>query len=190
VIGWLRGRVVHQHLNGAIVLDVNGVGYEVHLGSSQSYRSGEDLELFIYTVVRADAIVLYGFETYADREFFELLLVTPGVGPSTALAALRTMSTNELAGAIECGDVKRVATIPGIGAKTASRIVLELKGKLVVSGIDDSERALLRVSGEIDDALRGLGYSSQEIRGALEGVDLPEDEAQALRVALHRLGRR
>jgi Holliday junction DNA helicase RuvA len=190
MIGWLRGRVVHQHLSGTIVLDVNGVGYEVSVGSSQSYRSGEDLELFVYTVVRSDAIVLYGFETYADREFFELLLITPGVGPSTALAALRTMNTNELAGAIECGDVKRVATIPGIGAKTASRIVLELKGKLVFDAMDDPQRTLLRVSNEIDDALRGLGYSSQEIRGALEGVDLPDDEAQALRMALHLLGRR
>jgi Holliday junction DNA helicase RuvA len=188
MIGWLNGRVVHQHLNGAIVLDVNGVGYELSVSSSASYRVGEEVELFVYTVVRADAIQLYGFDSYADREFFELLLITPGVGPSTALAALRTMSIAELAAAIEGGDVKRVATIPGIGAKTASRIVLELKGKLVV---DDTQRGAtaVSVSSEIDEALRGLGYASQEIRQALEGVVLPENEAEALRAALSRLRR-
>ena len=187
MIGWLSGRVVHQHLNGAIVLDVNGVGYELAVSSSASYRIGEEVALFVYTVVRADAIQLYGFDSYADREFFELLLITPGVGPSTALAALRTMSIAELAGAIECGDVKRVATIPGIGAKTASRIVLELKGKLVVG--DAGETSAVAVPGEIDEALRGLGYASQEIRQALDGLTLPEDEAEALRLALSRLRR-
>jgi len=188
VIGWLSGRVVHQHLNGAIVLDVNGVGYELSVSSSTSYRVGEEVALYVYTVVRADAIQLYGFDSYADREFFELLLITPGVGPSTALAALRTMSIAELAGAIECGDVKRVATIPGIGAKTASRIVLELKGKLVVD--DEQLRAsAVSVSVEIDEALRGLGYSSQEIRQALDGVTLPDAESEALRMALSRLRR-
>ncbi|MFZ1061875.1 MAG: Holliday junction branch migration protein RuvA [Acidimicrobiales bacterium] len=188
MIGWLSGRVVHQHLNGAIVLDVNGVGYELAVSSSASYRVGEEVALFVYTVVRADAIQLYGFDSYADREFFELLLITPGVGPSTALAALRTMSIAELAGAIENGDVKRVATIPGIGAKTASRIVLELKGKLVVGDLNP-EGAALSIPGEIDEALRGLGYAAQEIRQALDGVTLPDDEAEALRLALSRLRR-
>jgi Holliday junction DNA helicase RuvA len=188
VIGWLSGRVVHQQLHGSIVLDVAGVGYELSVSSSTSYRAGEEVELFVYTVVRADAIQLYGFDSYADREFFELLLITPGVGPSTALAALRTMSISELARAIETGDVKRVATIPGIGAKTASRIVLELKGKLVVAEADLATPNV-SVSVEIDEALRGLGYASQEIRQALEGVSLPEDESEALRVALSRLRR-
>ena len=92
MIGWLSGRVVHQHLTGAIVLDVNGGGYELSVSSSTSYRVGEEVSLFVYTVVRADAIQLYGFSSYADREFFELLLITPGVGPSTALAATRQKS--------------------------------------------------------------------------------------------------
>ena len=188
MIGWLGGRVLHYHDNGALVLDVSGVGYEVHVATSDQFDIGLDLELFVYTVVRADAILLYGFKSYADRELFEMLLVTPGVGPSTALAALRTMPTNELAAAIESGDVKRVGQIPGVGPKTASRIVLELKGKLVVSdaGVEANQ---VSVSGEIDEALRGLGYSSQEIRQALDGVSLPDDEAEALRAALSRLRR-
>jgi Holliday junction DNA helicase RuvA len=111
VIGWLTGRVVHQLRNGAVLIDVHGVGYEVHVASSTTPPFDELLELFIYTVVREDAIQLFGFHTADDREFFELLLATPGVGPSTALGALRTMSVAELAYAIESDDAKKVATI-------------------------------------------------------------------------------
>ncbi len=186
MIGWLSGRVLHQHLDGSIVLDVHGVGYELSVSSSVSYRTGEQVELYVYTVVRADTIQLYGFASFVEREFFELLLIVPGVGPSTSLAALRTMSIAEMARAIEAGDVKKVSSIPGIGSKTASRIVLELKGKLVVADPDASSTT---ASNEIDDALRGLGYSSQEIRQALEGVSLPVSEPDALRVALSRLRR-
>jgi Holliday junction DNA helicase RuvA len=133
--------------------------------------------------------VLYGFKSYADREFFELLLVTPGVGPSTALAALRAMPIEELASAIEHGDAKRVGQVPGIGPKTASRIVLELKGKLgVVGEYQPSSSTPLR-SSDIEDALRALGYNVPEIRQALSDVMLPEDESEALREALHLLRR-
>ncbi len=189
MIGWLQGRVVSVHSSGSLVLNVNGVGYEVHLASGGTVGRGDDIELFIHTVVRADAIVLYGFESLDDREFFSTLLVTPGVGPSTALAALRTMPTEELRVAIENGDVKKVAQIPGIGNKTASRIVLELKGKLVVVAPTETANSTPRAS-DIEEALRSLGYVPSEIRDALEGVTLPDDESAALRTALQRLGRR
>ncbi len=189
MIGWLAGRALFRQANDAVVVDVAGVGYEVHVASSDDVALGEPIELFVYTVVRADAIILFGFETFEDRAFFELLLVTPGVGPSTALGALRTMSVNELAMAIENDDAKRIAQIPGIGPKTASRIVLELKGKVMVSGtVVEGFRGPLR-SSAIEDALRGLGYSAQEIRGALADVELPDDESTALREALHLLRR-
>jgi Holliday junction DNA helicase RuvA len=189
MIGWLGGHVLHRHANGAVVLDVGGVGYEVNVATCEPFSSGEPLELFVYTVVRADAIVLYGFRTYAEREFFELLLVTPGVGPSTALAALRTMTTKELASAIEAGDVKRVGQIPGIGPKTASRIVLELKGKFDVVGEYQPASTTPMRSSAIEDGLRALGYSVPEIRQALGDVTLPDDESEALREALHLLRR-
>ena len=116
--------------------------------------------------------------------------MTPGVGPSTALAALRTMSTDEIAGAIEAGDTKRISQIPGIGPKTASRIVLELKGKVFsVSNYEPSANLSAKTTA-IEDALRGLGYNPQEIRQALDGVDLPDDEATALREALQLLRRK
>jgi Holliday junction DNA helicase RuvA len=187
MIGWLHGQVLHHHKDGAIVLDVHDVGYEVSVAAQAEYPVGEVVDLYIYTAVRDDAIVLYGFPSYLDREFFELLLVTPGVGPSTALAALRTMSTGDLATAIEGDDAKRIATIPGIGPKTASRIVLELKGKVVVP--DSYAAAPTPQNDAIEDALRGLGYSTQEVRQALSGTTLSDDEGAALRQALQLLRR-
>jgi holliday junction DNA helicase RuvA len=189
VIGWLNGRVLHQLRNGALLVDVQGVGYEVHVASSELPPFDELVELFIFTVVREDAIQLFGFQTLEEREFFELLLVTPGVGPSTALGALRTMSVKELAFAIESDDVKKVATIPGIGPKTASRIVLELKGKVIVDGAFDVGEPAEHVDADIEDALRALGYTSHEIRDALRDTQLPADESAALRTALQLLRR-
>ncbi len=189
MIGWLAGHVLHHQANGAVVLDVQGVGYEVQVATVEEFRSGDPLELFIYTVVRADAILLYGFVEYADREFFEMLLVTPGVGPATALAALRMASRSELAAAIETGDAKRIAQIPGIGPKTASRIVLELKGKVSSTGAVEAAIRPALHSSAIEDALRALGYSVAEIREALDGVELPDNESDALREALAHLRR-
>jgi len=187
VIGWLAGRVLH-HRGGALILDVGGVGYEVNVATFDGFGVGQSVELHVYTVVRADAILLYGFSTLDDRDFFEMLLVTPGVGPSTALAALRTMSSEELAAAIESDDVKKIASIPGIGAKTASRIALELKGKVTVSSSYEVQ-PIRAVNGAIEDALRALGYSTGEIRESLADVTLSEDESLALREALHLLRR-
>lgn len=181
MIGWLEGEVHHRLASGAVVVDVRGVGYEVHVARDE-FSPGDRASLFVHTVVRDDAILLYGFVTAEERAFFELLLATPGVGPSTALGALRTMTTEELAGAIESGDVKRVAQIPGIGPKTASRIVLELRGKVVTVG----EARAVDHEG-VEDALRSLGYSGGEIRDALRDLAPDTDEATALREALHRL---
>ncbi|HUY17461.1 MAG TPA: Holliday junction branch migration protein RuvA [Acidimicrobiales bacterium] len=187
MIGWLSGRVTHQLKNGALLVDVQGVGYEVHVASADPPPFDELVELFVFTVVREDAIQLFGFHSIEDREFFELLLVTPGVGPSTALGALRTMSVAELAHAIESDDAKKVATISGIGPKTASRIVLELKGKVMLDTTFEPTAPSEHVDAAIVDALRALGYTSHEVRDALRDVVLPESESEALRLALQRL---
>jgi Holliday junction DNA helicase RuvA len=165
------------------------VGYEVHVAASDVTPVDEFVELFIFTVVREDAIQLFGFRTIEDREFFELLLVTPGVGPSTALGALRTMSVAELSFAVESDDAKKIATISGVGPKTASRIVLELKGKVNVEGTYVPAKTAAPVNAAIDDALRALGYSSHEVRDALSDVVLPTNEPEALRTALQLLRR-
>jgi len=190
VIGYLRGVVVSAPrllTNDATILDVNGVGYEVQTALTWSVAEGDQVELFVHTAVRADALILYGFATMADRRFFETLLSTPGVGPATALAALRTVGAAALANAIEEGDVRKVSSVPGIGPKTAARIVLELKGKLVADEPKVVETG--RASHDIEDALKSWGYSTSEIREALRDVDLPDDDSAALKVALGLLRR-
>ncbi len=184
MIGWLSGRVVYHRADGTVVLDVNGVGYQVRVAARDVPLAGDVTELFVETVVRDDAIVLYGFAQPEERELFTLLMATPGVGPSTAMAALRTMSADELTRSIDGGDVQRLSTIPGIGTKTASRIVLELRGKLA-----EAPELAPPLAGVVDEALRTLGYSAGEIHAALHGVTLPDDEGEALRVALARVRR-
>ncbi len=186
MIGWLAGRVLHHHRDGAVVLDVGGVGYEVHVAALDRLSPGESVQIFVYTAVREDAIVLYGFSSFEDRQFFELLLATPGVGPSTALAALRTMGTDELAAAIEADDVKKLSSISGIGPKTAARIALELKGKV---GTGAPLLEPVTVHAGVEDALHALGYTSAEIRQALTGAVLNTEESSALREALQLLRR-
>ena len=191
MISWLRGDVRSVAPNGELIIDVGGVGYLVHVPSrtTESLNVGTDVELFVHTNVRDDAIVLYGFFTTDEKDTFSFLLATPGVGPSTAMGALSAMTPGELAAAIAAEDVTTLAKIPGIGKKTASRLVLELNGKL--PSLDTlSERTVEEtLSGDVAVALRQLGYSAGEIRDALAGVELPDDDAGALRVALRQLGR-
>lgn len=191
MIGYLRGTVLLAPYGSAsepLLLDVNGVGYNVFVAGT-SYVHGDACELFVHTIVRADALLLFGFASIEERRIFETLLATPGVGPSTALAALRTLGLADLTLAIESGDVKKVGTVPGIGPKTASRIVLELKGKLVLPEAAAASTTAAPVAADIEDALRGWGYSSSEIREALRDVILPDDDSAALKMALGLLRR-
>jgi Holliday junction DNA helicase RuvA len=189
VIGWLRGEVLERTNEGVTTVDVGGVGYEVHVPtrSAEAFAPGEIVELFVRTHVRDDAIILYGFTGPQDRSTFDLLLATPGVGPSTALGALSTLDANELAEAIAAEDVTRLATIPGIGRKTASRLILELSGKL--PNLGDTTGPTPSVTADLTAALRQLGYGATEIRESLRDVELPDDDEGALRVALRHLGR-
>lgn len=186
MIGYLRGVVAGVLPSGIVLLDVAGVGYEVTLAGPSTIVEGDALTVFVYTAVRADAITLYGFASLGERSLFTDLLATPGVGPSTAVAALRTLGGERLASAIAAGDASVVATVPGIGAKTAQRIVLELKDKVGTA----SSTPVAAVRDDVMEALRALGYPNNEIRTALHDVDLPADESDALRVALQYMSRR
>ncbi len=191
MIGWLRGEIVRTELDGTVVVSVNDVGYEVAVPAkwASALSLGAVTELHVHTHVRDDAIVLYGFETLSDRRTFELLLATPGVGPSTALGALSTLSASEIAAAIAGEDVARLSTIPGIGKKTAARLVLELSGKLP-SLTEEPRTPSSQVASDVSVALRQLGYSVSEIREGLRDIELPNDDEAALRLALRQLGRR
>ena len=132
MIAHLRGRILEKHPN-RLVVDVNGVGYEVFVPLSTFYGLGEpgsEIALRIRTHVREDAFLLYGFATVLEQDLFERLVGVSGIGPKVALAVLSGMEPVELVRAIERADVARLTAIPGVGKKTSERIVLELKDRL------------------------------------------------------------
>ena len=148
MIGLLRGQLVDKRPNQVLV-DVNGVGYQVSIPLSSFYALGElreNVVLLIHTHLREDSITLYGFLTSREKHFFELLISASGVGPSLALKILSGMSVDELLPAIRAGDLVRLTRIPGVGRKTAERIVVELRDKLAAmappgAGTSPSRRA-------------------------------------------------
>lgn len=185
MIASLRGRVVARRLDG-LVLDVGGVGYllQTTLRALRKAQGGDEITLDTYLHVREDALQLYGFAEPAEREVFELLLSVSGVGPKVALAILSGSTPADLCRAIALGDEERFVAIPGIGKKTAQRIVLELKEKLgPVEDVGESPGQELVAR----DALVELGYSVPEAERALAGTDpaLPPEERvrRALRAA-------
>lgn len=132
MIGHLRGRLLEKHPNRVIV-DVNGVGYDVHVPLSTFYEMaepGEEIALRIHTHVREDALLLYGFATLLELQIFERLISVSGIGPKLALAVLSGIEPSELVSAIRTANVARLTGIPGIGKKIAERIGLELKDKM------------------------------------------------------------
>jgi Holliday junction DNA helicase RuvA len=181
MIARLRGRPVARTADG-LVLDVNGVGYLVQATPSAAANGGDEITVETYLHVREDALQLYGFADAAERELFVQLLGVNGVGPKVALAIVSGSRPGELRKAIVREDVARFQAIPGIGKKTAERIVLELKEKIVV---DVAEAA---PGGDLTarDALVELGYSLVDAERALAEVDdsLPVEEQ--VRHALRR----
>jgi holliday junction DNA helicase RuvA len=166
-----------------VVLDVNGVGYLVH-ASPSVYRLGDgEITVEIHTVVREDALQLYGFATTDERDLFELLLGVNGVGPKVALAIVSGSTPAELRRAIARDDVKRFQAIPGIGLKTAQRVVLELKEKLALTAAGDDG-----AGGDLTarDALVELGWTLVDAERALSGVDPGQSVEEQVRDALRK----
>ena len=164
MIAYLRGRLFEKHPN-RIVVDVNGVGYDVFVPLSTFYglaEPGADVALRIHTHVREDALLLYGFATALEQELFERLIGISGIGPKVALAILSGIEPHELIRAIERGDVARLTAIPGVGKKTSERLVLELKDRLPRPKVADAapagEAGAPLMRDDVLSALVNLGY--------------------------------
>ena len=181
MIARLRGRRAGLTASG-LVLDVNGVGYLVQATPSVLRRGGDELTVETYLHVREDALQLYGFASAEERELFVHLLSVSGVGPKVALAIVSGSTPAELRRAIALDDTARFEAIPGIGKKTAQRVVLELKEKLGTA-VDTSVP-----SGDLvaRDALVELGYTLVDAERALAGVDPELSPEQRVREALRR----
>ena len=147
-----------------VVLDVHGVGYEVYVGNPELCKIGEELFLFTYQHVREDAILLFGFKKEEDYEVFMRLINVKGIGPKTALNLLAACPGDQMIEAIENDDVKRLKALPGIGAKTASQIVLDLKGKFVSVEMK-AQKSDNPIWNECEEALISLGYKPIQLNG-------------------------
>jgi Holliday junction DNA helicase RuvA len=171
MIGQLRGRLTDKRPNQVLV-DVGGVGYLVQVPLSTYAALGElhtEVTLLIHTHVREDALSLYGFLSSREKHFFEMLLSASGVGPSLALKILSGMSVEELVPAIRGGDLARLTKIPGVGRKTAERIVVELKDKLDAVTVEVERPAASSPAGieaDVVSALVNLGYEARAAEGA------------------------
>src|SRR5262245_20954334 len=184
MIGWLRGRLVSEEPSGALLLDVGGVGYEVTvpLGALGRARStGDEIELFVHTHVREDALDLFGFPSDEERRVFRLLLSIPNVGPKTAVGVLSALSVADLARAVSAGDLARLGKVPGIGKKTAERLVLELKDKLATAGsegvVPGARLPPSDARGRLLSALTNMGYRAAEAEKAVLSLGPKVDQA-------------
>ena len=189
MIGRLSGTLASVGVD-TVLIDVNGVGYDVAVSSRTLIElSGVGAEIVLHThlYVREDQMALFGFTTSDDRDLFRLLLGVSGIGPKVGLAILATMSADDLRRVVVTDDVAALTAVPGIGKRSAQKLLLELRPKLEVA---DSALRASGPLGEVRTALEGLGYQSDEISGALRDLppDLPVEEM--LRRSLQALGKR
>ena len=174
-----------------VLVDVNGVGYEIDVPMSTFYNLpavGEKVSLLTHQAIREDAHLLYGFGSEIERTAFRELLKVSGIGAKTALSVLSGLSVNDLSAAIAAQEIGRIVKVPGIGKKTAERLLLELKGRPVFAGAIASA-ALAGGADDVRQALLALGYNERETTEALRALppDLPVGEA--IRQALRSLSR-
>ena len=196
MIGSLRGEVLERQHDGVVLLEVGGVGYRVLV----SPRTLAELEpttsafLHVHHHIREDAQTLYGFANRDERAMFQMLITTHGVGPAMAMAILATHPPAALVDVVAAADVGALTMVPGVGRKTAERLLVELKNRLSLPTLDGSPVAGAgggSAIGDVREALAGLGYGADEIRDTLR--ELPATTADAptmLREALTLLGAR
>ena len=187
MIASVRGRVL-ETLVDSVVIEVGGVGLQVYVPAPvrDTLRRGESTFLHTYLVVREDALTLFGFETLEGREFFQLLLTVNGVGPRLALAILSTMTPDAIRRAVFHEQAEIFSRVPGVGKKTAQKILLQLQDKITPDIGLEPVGALGEGDGEVLDALTSLGYSVVEAQAAIQAIprDAPEDVESRLMLAL------
>jgi holliday junction DNA helicase RuvA len=196
MIGFLRGLLIQKNPQ-ELLLDVGGVGYRVLVPISTFCKLGDlgtEARLHIHTHVREDQFVLYGFATSPEQELFEKLIAVSGVGPKVALGVLSGIEADELVHAIRANDVVRLTRVPGVGKKTAERLILELKDKLASFHADtEAPRPVSPQRTDLLSALSNLGYSPSEAeRAATEALRLQPEATlgDLLREALRIISRR
>jgi Holliday junction DNA helicase RuvA len=192
MIGKLTGTLLEKN-PPQLLIDCHGVGYEVDVPMSTFYNLpavGERVALLTHFVVREDAQILYGFGSAAEREAFRQLVKISGVGPRTALSVLSGMSVGDLAQAVSAQDSGRIVKVPGIGKKTAERLLLELKGKLGADlPLPGSASAVGEAASDIQQALMALGYNEKDAAAALKALPKDVGVSEGIKLALKALAK-
>jgi Holliday junction DNA helicase RuvA len=191
MIGKLTGTLSDKN-PPQVLVDCQGVGYEVDVPMSTFYHLpaiGERVSLLTHFIVREDAQVLYGFGSAGEREAFRLLIKISGVGPRTALSLLSGLSVADIAQAVTVQDASRLVKIPGIGKKTAERLLLELKGKFGADLGPGAASAAGDGQGDIQQALLALGYSDKEAAAALKALPKDVGVSDGIKLALKSLAK-
>lgn len=193
MIAFLTGRVTAKGA-GFALLEVGGVGYRLAMSTGSLAAlpaEGDEVTVWTHLYVREDELSLFGFESPDEKDAFELLITVSGVGPKVALAALSALTPESLAAAVTAEDDALISSVPGIGKKTAQRIILDLKDKLGPSGAVSGTRRGIGAGAalaEATDALLAMGFSSAEVAASLRGSEPADDTGELVRHALKRLG--
>lgn len=178
---YFKGEIIGVN-TANIVVDINNIGYEIVVPNPFTYQEGNEEKIYTYLHVREDVMCLYGFKTEVEKLFFMKLLSVKGIGPKSALAILASGNVGEIASAIDAGDDAKLTKYPGIGPKAAKQIVLDLKGKLVVSEVDNSNSY-----DDVVEALLALGYKKKEIEKHVKNLESGLSESEAIKIVLQQL---
>lgn len=187
MISTINGTIAHIEPD-SLIIEIGGVGLQVYVPAPtrDQFHAGESIFLFTHLVVREDLLALYGFETREGRDFFNLLLSVNGIGPKLALSILSTLSTDAIRRAVFNEQAEVLSRVPGIGKKTAQKILLHLQDRITSAGGLEPVSRMSEVETEVLAALTSLGYSVVEAQAAIQFIprDTPEDVETRLRAAL------
>ncbi len=193
MIGSLRGSVLERNVDGTVLLEVGGVGYLVAVSTRvlAELEPGTAVFLYVHHHIREDAQTLFGFTSRDDRQTFQVLIKTNGIGPALAMAILATHPPAALFDVVANNDVAALTLVPGVGKKTAERLIVELRDRLSVPMLDGAgSSGSASAVADVRDALASLGYGTDEIRDVLRELPSDADSATLLRDALKSLGAR
>lgn len=168
MIAFIKGKVISYNMD-SVILENHGIGYRIYMPNPSNLILNEDTLIYTYQQFREDAQILFGFQNLEDHDLFVRLISVKGIGPKIAMNALSAASSASIITAIETGDATALKRLPGIGAKAASQIVLDLKGKLVES--DSQEKAINQNLQDAVEALKSLGYKNNEIQSIMKELN-------------------
>lgn len=192
MIGRIAGRLLTKQ-PPQITVDVQGIGYELDVPMSTLYQlpaTGADVILFTQLIVREDAHLLYGFATEVERALFRQLIRISGIGARTALSVLSGMSVADVHEAVRTQDIARMTKVPGIGKKTAERLLLELRDRLTIKGVDQTTASgTAPGAGDVANALSALGYNDREVNWAVTQLPAGASVTEGIRQALKLLSK-